>query len=239
MPIVGTWAMVPLSNGIANVAEFTAEGKSTLHVFNCGQEPTNETEVSTYKINNERKFIRINQGDTPIFLYIAEIKDDTMLLRQIIGDEVFNLNYIKVDQVSPLCDRKEALQKELGQTPYKPSDFEPNPIIPEAPGLERYEGKWMNKEGQLIVEIHKDANGQYSIQNQSTRDWNYLYSLLNHDDKSLVFIKFTYSDRPILFNALKHKLQIIEGLTPIESPDQIKYTYFLGFKKYSEILTRQ
>ena len=101
--IVGIWAMHPLRNGIANVAEFTKEGKSNLHSFNCREKSTGEIESYTYTISSDGREINLELNGEVQELKIVSINENSMTLGQKVGDSLLKFSYVKTDRISPLC----------------------------------------------------------------------------------------------------------------------------------------
>ncbi|QMV63531.1 hypothetical protein VUJ49_00315 [Pseudomonas berkeleyensis] len=103
--LVGIWAMKPLNNGIANVVEFTADGKSNLHPFNC-EEPSPsqpEVEVSDYRISEDGKTIQITSPYQSFDLQVLSFALAAMQLGMEIEGHQLQFSYLKRDKIESLC----------------------------------------------------------------------------------------------------------------------------------------
>ena len=101
--VIGIWGMLPLNNGIANVVEFTDEGKSNLYSFNCRDKKWNGNELSTYTITDDEKHIRLNTNDKTQDLKLVTVGEKSMILGQKLGDGLLTFAYVKIKRVFPLC----------------------------------------------------------------------------------------------------------------------------------------
>lgn len=103
--LVGIWAMTPLRNGIANVVEFTKDGQSHLHEFNCHKKPFGQgvVEASTYTLSKNKQSIRLDTNGYAQTLKLISIDDKNMVLGQPVADYLLKFSYRKVNQIKPLC----------------------------------------------------------------------------------------------------------------------------------------
>lgn len=80
--LVGIWAMLPLRNGTANVAEYRADSKVYLHPFNCASKVEGEVEVSDYRLSDGGEWINIssslNRFDLKVVRFIGSAMEVTM-----------------------------------------------------------------------------------------------------------------------------------------------------------------
>lgn len=238
--IVGIWAMIPLRNGIANVVEFTREGKSNLHAFNCRKKSLTESESSTYTINDEKNNIRFDSSGRIDNLSIVSIKKKTMTLRQMVGEDQLEFAYIRTNKVSPLCFLYKESQKEKNKrTAFKETNFTHEPWIPDSPMIARYVGKWADDNGHIQIEVKKDVSGKYKIYHQNNENWNYLFNSVHWSGEELRFRIFAYSDKQELFDHNYHKSDSLQILTSVDDLNKIKHSFFILGKQYDFILTRE
>ena len=102
--LIGIWAMVPLKNGIANVAEFDEAGISKLHPFNCQTKTNEPVQISEYKLSDDGKNIQLNTHGEVMDLVVKSISDREMVLAQEVLDFSLKFMYLRTDEVAPLCD---------------------------------------------------------------------------------------------------------------------------------------
>ncbi|WP_417783713.1 hypothetical protein [Terasakiella pusilla] len=101
--LAGIWAMVPLKNGIANVVEYSADGTSTLHPFNCIEKTEEGPVKATYTLENQGKRISVLQQGTEFDLDVTFYdKERLQTIMQISGIEL-TFTYIKRQDVASLC----------------------------------------------------------------------------------------------------------------------------------------
>lgn len=101
--IVGIWAMWPLRNGIANVAEYRADGTVHLHPFNCDRDTGGEVEVSAYRVADDGRSIHVKSPYREFDLKVLQFADDEMRLAMTVADIELKFQYQKVDEARPLC----------------------------------------------------------------------------------------------------------------------------------------
>jgi hypothetical protein len=238
--IVGIWAMLPLRNGIANVAEFTKDGKSNLYSFNCRKKWSDETEPSTYTISNDGKNIRLDSNGEIQELSLISISENEMVLGQKVGGNLLKFSYIKVSRISPLCFLyKESKEESSKRTAFEKSDFTPAPWIPNSPNIERYAGKWADEKGIVQIEVNMDVDARYRVFHENDENWNYLYNDVSWSGSELHFQSFAYSDKRDLFDHPYHKSKGTMMLTPTDDFDKIKWSFFIGDKRFDYILSRK
>lgn len=238
VPIVGIWAMIPLKNGIANVVEFTREGKSNLYSFNCREELSLEKESSIYTISDDRNNINLKSNHKIQSLKIVSIDKKKMILRQTVGKHFLNFSYMKTNRVAPFCSLYEKMH-ESKRTSFKEADFNHEPWIPDSPKILRYLGKWANEKGEIQIEVKQASDGRYKIYNQNNENWNYLYNSVNWSGEELRFQSFTYSDKQDLFEHPNHKSRTKEVLRPVDDINKIKWSFFIESKRFDYILIRK
>ncbi|MEX5328485.1 hypothetical protein WCD99_00510 [Pseudomonas paraeruginosa] len=102
--IVGIWAMLPLRNGIANVAEYRADGKVLLHPFNCTKlDERREIETSDYRVADDGGSIHVRSPFDEFDLRVLDFKPQAMRLGMRIASAELTFDYLKVDRVASLC----------------------------------------------------------------------------------------------------------------------------------------
>jgi len=238
--IVGIWAMLPLRNAIDNVVEFTKEGKSNLYSFNCKEKSSNEVESSTYKISGDGKNIHLDSSGEAQDLSLISINKNAMVLGQNVGDALLKFSYTRTGRVSPLCFLyKEPGEDKSKRTAFIETNFTHAPFIPDNPNISRYTGKWANEKGEIQIEVIRDTNGRYKVFHENNENWNYLYNNVSWSGVELRFQSFAYSDKPDLFDHSYHKSSSIMVLTPIEDLSKIKWSFFIGDKRFDYILSRK
>jgi len=102
--LIGIWAMIPLKNGIANVAEFDEAGISKLHPFNCQKQTNEPIQISEYELTNDGKTIQLNTHGEVMDLVVKSVTEKEMVLAQEVLDFSFKFMYLRTDTVAPLCD---------------------------------------------------------------------------------------------------------------------------------------
>lgn len=111
--LIGIWAMQPLSNGIANVIEFSKDGKITNNMFRCDwlkkSYDNDGVEISRYEVEENGVYILNlnNQSEIETALVVDYINENSMSVRQLIDPEnAIRISYIKVETIKPLCRLK-------------------------------------------------------------------------------------------------------------------------------------
>lgn len=237
--VVGMWSMVPLRNGIANVVEYTADGKSKLHSFNCAKPGETEVEESVYNISEDGKTIHINSPYQSFDLQVLSFKRNAMRLAMSIEGMELQFSYLKVNKIAPLCAlyEKEAVD-ESKNTPYSESDFVPSPEIPESSNIDRYIGQWTNDDGEVQIEVIKETSSRARLNLASSENWHHLYNDVSWSGGDLHFQSFAYSEEKKLFKHAYHKSKIRSILTPVADANKIKHSFFIGNKRFDYVLTR-
>ncbi len=238
--IIGIWAMLPLRNGIANVVEFTKEGRSNLHPFNCRKNTSGEVESSIYTISDDGMNVRLDSGGEIQNLSIISINNDTMFLEQKAGNFSLKFAYVRSDRVSPLCSLyKESKEDASKRTAFNKTDFTHDPWVPDNPNISRYAGKWADENGAVQIEVIKDDSGRYKIYMHNNENWNHLYNNVHWSGVELRFQSFAYSDKHDLFDHPFHKSGSMMILTPVDDANKIKWSFYSGAKRYDYILIRK
>lgn len=122
--ILGSWAMVPLQNGIANVVEFKTNGEVVNHSFKCDfiakKVRTGEAEVSTYSIKGDTISLTLKGADKPFstltFKGVEQVELEVVgkkaltlfsltLVQSFTDNEKLEFHYYQVDpnNIKPLC----------------------------------------------------------------------------------------------------------------------------------------
>lgn len=111
--LIGIWAMQPLSNGIANVIEFSKDGKITNNMFRCDwlkkSYDNDGVEISRYEVEENGVYILNldNQSVIETALVVDYINENSMSVRQLIDPQnAIRISYIKVETIKPLCRLK-------------------------------------------------------------------------------------------------------------------------------------
>ncbi|WP_440480421.1 hypothetical protein [Pseudomonas putida] len=234
--IVGIWAMMPLKSGIANVAEYKADGKVLLHPFNCAEPKTQAVEVSDYKVAEDGSSIHVQSEARAFDLKVLGFAPTVMMLSMPVADAQLTFLYRKVDQVAPLCDLYvDAKGEAARRTPFQASDFAPAPAVPAGhAGLERYIGKWASKAGAVQIEVVRDASGVY-LYHRPDENWRYLYNNVRWTGDALAFNSYAYTEKPALFRHPYHKTNTPMTLELLEN-GQARLTYLIDGKRFDSLL---
>ena len=105
----GYWAMLPLNNGIANVAYLDGKDTATLYPFECdfknktvsSPEPP---EVSKYKIKNNSLYLLYPDEAANQTLVIKSLKKDQLVLEQtFLENYALTYTYQNVEGIKNLC----------------------------------------------------------------------------------------------------------------------------------------
>ncbi|NWC99869.1 hypothetical protein HX869_14070 [Pseudomonas sp. P7779] len=237
--VVGIWAMVPLRNGIANVVEYSADAKATLHPFNCAEPGKHqEKEVSDFKVSDDGKVIHLKSPSDNFDLKVLAFDPQTMTLSMDVSDTSLTFNYVKVSNVAPLCALyPNAAAEAARKTPFKASDFVADPGIPAHSGMERYIGKWANDKGELEVEVIMGPNGSAYLYMASSKNWHFLYNEVHWVGDELHFESYAYSDLPSLYSHPFHKSKTHSILQP-SGDGGLRYSIFIDKRRYEFPLSR-
>ncbi|QBH98405.1 hypothetical protein EKN56_19605 [Limnobaculum zhutongyuii] len=238
--LIGIWAMYPLKNGIANVIEFKSNGTSLLHPFNCAKpNEKNELEIFTYSINEKNNIIQLKSPSYSFDLKILELKLSTMRLEQKINDDInLSFDYLKMDNVHPLCKLYIGPVNAPPKTEYKESDFIPSPMIPSDKNINDYIGKWANNEGVTQIEISQNENGHAYLKTDSNENWTFLYNNVHWVNNELHYESYAYSKKETLYEHPFHKSQH-SSIIKIISNNKMLYSFFIGKERYDIELTRE
>lgn len=204
--IVGIWAMKPLRNGIANVAEYREDGQVLLHPFTCADAGKQEPEVSSYTVAADGKSIHIKSPEEAFDLQVVAFSPPTMRLGMRTSDQNLTFLYEKVSTVAPLCSGwNKSLNPKARNTAYAPGDFVPAPMVPTHKDIDRYIGKWADGNGRIEIEVVRDPSGYVYLYHAADKNWNYLYNDVRWVGDVLFFQGYGYSDKPELFGHSFHK----------------------------------
>ncbi|MDE1463714.1 hypothetical protein [Spartinivicinus poritis] len=238
--IIGIWSMIPLKNGIANVVEYTKDGKSKVYSFNCIKKNERVVEISDYKVSQDGKIIYISSEKNSFELEVLTLQPKAMKLSMNFNDHKLTFQYIKTNKIEPLCSLfkwKEPSETKKGA--FDGKEFIHKPIIPIRPDIDRYIGAWANDKGEIQITIIKDADGNIKLHLESDKNWNYLYNNVSWVGNELHYQSFAYSDKKDLFTHPYHKSRMKTIITPVSDYNKIKYSFFIDSSRYDYILTRK
>jgi hypothetical protein len=238
--LVGIWKMHPLRNGIANIAEFTATGESRLHPYNCITKDQETPVIYRYVVDWGSRTIQLDGNEGSQTLKIKSISNTSLELSQNISGSHLNFKYTKGSDLLPLCGPDEIWGKErVRRAPYSPSDFVPDPVIPPHPDIDRYVGRWADEKGIPHIEVKRVADGSYQLNRDASENWTPLFNAVHWKGNELHFTFFAYANSSNLYDHPAHK-STSKGFLALE-PDGIsmKHTYFIGHKKFENVLTRK
>ncbi|PLC42742.1 hypothetical protein C0Q88_12450 [Ralstonia pickettii] len=238
--LTGIWKMLPLGVGIANVVELTPTGESRLYPYNCITQEKDEPEIGRYKVDPSGRAIQLEANGTVETLKILSISDTSLMLSQDTDGEILNFRYQRGSDLTPLCGSDARWAEERAKrSPYAPSDFVPNPVIPPHPGMDRYVGQWANERGEVQVEVRRLADGSYQLHHDADKNWKYLYNAVHWEGDELRYVSFAYSDRTKLFDHPYHKSSTTSFLVPMPNGSSMKYGFFISGKKYEYVTKRK
>ncbi|WP_194791904.1 hypothetical protein [Pseudomonas sp. UFMG81] len=237
--LIGNWAMLPLGNGIANVAEYQADGKVRLHPFNCVESTGDEVEVSDYRVAADGKSIHVSSPQRTFDLQVLAYSGNLMVLGMQVDQGQLKFMYKKVDTIAPLCNLyPDAKAEAARRTEYQTQDFVPAPTIPAHAGMERYIGNWVSmKQGQRQVQIMKGADGQPYLSLPDSENWRYLFNDVRWEGDVLHYQGFAYSPKPSLYRHPYHKSNMPMTLAPA-ADGKLLSTFEISGKRYEYILQR-
>lgn len=237
--LVGIWAMLPLGNGIANVAEYQADGKVQLHTFNCVESGDQTIEVSDYSLAVDGKSIHIKSPERAFDLKVLAYKDDLMVVGMPVAGSELKFIYKKVANVKPLCDSYPNAKAEAARrTAYQLEDFIPAPAIPAHAGMERYIATWINEENNEELQILLDAKGLPYLNLPSSENWSYLFNDVRWEGEVLHYQSFAYSPKQDLFRHPFHKTNTPMTVVPTADGKLLR-TYVIGGKHFESLLKRR
>ncbi|MBD8576027.1 hypothetical protein IFU04_17440 [Pseudomonas syringae] len=234
----GLWAMQPLQDGTAAVAEYRADGSLLLHPFNCRHPRMQPVQTFAYRLSADGQTIHVSSPlDTFDFKVLALTAQRLQLAREV-GARRLTFDYRHVDIIAALCaDEPGHAIERARRTPYLADDFVPAPGIPAHPGMDRYVGKWAGAENQMLLEIVRDPAGGHHLVNTGDENWHHLFNDVNWVGDELHFQSFAYSDNPRLFRHPFHKSHNAIVLQPTPD-DRLRYTFFVDGERVSEVMTR-
>lgn len=236
--LVGIWAMMPLENGIANVAEYQADGKVRLHPFNCVESREREVEVSEYSLASNGRSIHVQSPQNSFDLQVLAYEGNYMVLGMKVADVDLKFMYRKVDKVESLCRFFPNAKAEAARrTAYRADDFVPAPVIPAHAGMERYTGNWVSDKGFTQVRIQPGADGQLYLSLPSSEDWTYLFNEVRWEGDVLHYQSFAYTEKPTGYRHPYHKSKTPMTLAPAADGTLLS-TYVIGSKRFEQTLRR-
>ncbi|HWV08487.1 MAG TPA: hypothetical protein VN156_03010 [Pseudomonas sp.] len=237
--IVGIWAMMPLRNGVANVVEYTADGKSRLHAFNCAEQKDRDVEVADYRFSADGQTLHLTSPLRDFDLQVLTLTPGLMKLAMSLEGLDLQFTYLKTDKIAPLCVLYEKpVVDARKQLPYQADDFAPNPAIPANANLDRYVGKWADDEGVVQIEVIKDATGNARLNHDPSENWRHLYNQVSWTGAELHYQSFAYSEKKSLFTHPYHKSMHPSILTPVADPEKIQHSFFIDQERFDYILNR-
>ncbi|HBP6459287.1 TPA: hypothetical protein L6B08_08430 [Pseudomonas aeruginosa] len=229
--IVGIWAMLPLRNGIANVAEYRADGKVLLHPFNCTKlDERREIETSDYRVADDGGSIHVRSPFDEFDLRVLDFKPQAMRLGMRIASAELTFDYLKVDRVASLCGMYNTDAERGRLTPYRSGDFLPAPAIPPHVGLERYIGRWANDDG-VQLEVLRDSDGGARLYMADSDNWRHLYNDVRWVGDELHFRSYAYTEKPALFSHPYHKTSTATILRPL-ADGTMQMSFFIGKRRH-------
>nr|WP_174507178.1 hypothetical protein [Acinetobacter sp. Marseille-Q1620] len=107
--IQGYWAMIPLNNGIANVAYFGENGDATLYPFLCDFKSRTfsspeQPEISKYEVKNNTIYLFYKDIDDNQKLAIKKLDQKHLVLEQLHTPQFSStFEYQRVDRIKSLC----------------------------------------------------------------------------------------------------------------------------------------
>lgn len=233
--LLGIWAMLPLKNGIANVVEFKANDQVLLYPFNC-EEPQIKVAVETshYAIDAETQVIKLTSPGYESQLKILDITERMMKLEQPMGFEDISLTflYLKAKKIAPLCNLHKPSDKNK-ETAFKAGDFIANPVIPPHPDMERYVGRWQDK-NITQFEIVKNKQGQFILFQASNENWHHLFNNAHWEGNELHFQSYAYSEKSELFDHPYHKSLILKQISLLPNGKLSVNIDIDGYKEHME-----
>lgn len=237
--IVGIWQIAPLSNGDADVIEFTEDGKRRLYTFNCISSAAGKTETGRYTV--EGRQLNLSADGIEQSFRVLYLTPDKLALIQETEGKIFQFLYHRSDKVMPLCGwGKEWAVDALRRTPFSPSDFDANPYIPQNKNIERYVGKWADEKGRVQIEVLQEPEtGKFLLKLEPSENWKHLYSSIVWLGDELHFRSFAYSEKPELFDNSYHKSEAPNLLSPLPDRNQIKWKFFVRGESSEFTLTRK
>lgn len=236
--LIGIWAMVPLRNGIANVVEYSADGKATLHPFNCVEpEAGDAVEVSDVTVSGDGKVLHLKSPTDSMDLRVLALSPHTMKLGMDGAYQGLTFNYVRVSQVKSLCDLYPNAAAEIARrSPFTAADFVQNPKIPAHPDIQRYIGKWEDN-GEVQVEVVMDPSAGAYLYMAPSKNWKTLYNEVNWVGDELHYQSFAYSELPSLYRHPYHKSKTQRILQPTLD-GKLRLSYFIDGHRYEVILRR-
>lgn len=236
--LIGIWAMMPLNNGIANVAEYRADGMVWLHPFNCAERKDEAVEIYSYSVAADGKSIHIDSPRRTFDLNLLGIGDNVMMLGMDIAGSQLQFVYKKVDKVEPWCGLyPNATTETSRRTAYQPEDFVADPTIPEHAGMQRYIGKWESNGGGMQIQILRDSEGKTYLSSPSNENWHFLFNNVRWEGEVLKYQSFAYSDRQRLYRHPFHKSNHAMSVE-LTAEGKLLLTYIIKDKRYEEVLQR-
>lgn len=231
--------MLPIKNGIANVVELGADGKSTLHPFNCTEHTKAAAEVADYRISEDGRTLRlVRDGETTEFT-IVSLVSEVLTLAQAAGDSTTTFTYLRTLEVAPLCMLFAGyVSRPVTGSAYQATDFTGAPTIPPHPDLARYVGRWASDDGVVQIEVRRDADGSARLHHDRDENWTYLFNNVAWVGNELHYRSFAYSEREDLFDHPYHKSSSEDLLVPVADPDRIRWSFFSGGERIDYLLTR-
>lgn len=239
-PIAGLWALEPLEDGTANVIKFTEEGESTLYPFNCIKESTHNNIISSTFVMTDDKFhLYLNLGENFEESFKPFIRENRISILQITENSMQAYDFVKTDQITPICAQQLALQEKFGMKLFEESGFIENPWFVINIDDFDFSGEWKNKEGITKISINKNADDLYKIESIKSNGQHDLYGNIHWRYKKLHITSFIYTEASKKHNQPEQKKSYPISITPLNEANKIKYTIIINNQEFDEILTRQ
>ncbi|MBF7140977.1 MULTISPECIES: hypothetical protein [Pseudomonas] len=237
--LLGIWAMIPLRNGIANVVEYSPDGKAALHPFNCAEPgPTQEVEMSSYTLAKDGKSIHIESPKNAFDLQVVTAKPNAMALAMTLSGQQLAFIYLKVKKVVPLCFMYTPAGEEQKKSPYQTTDFVPAPSVPSHADLGRYLGQWADDKGEVQFEVRQDKMGNAYLYHSRGENWVYMFNTVAWEQDGLHFTTFAYSDKPNLYKHPYHKSKT-PAVISVNEDGTLKHVYFILGQRFESTLFRK
>lgn len=239
-PIAGLWALEPLEDGTANVIKFTEEGESTLYPFNCIKENTDDNIIlSTFVMTDDKFHLYLNLGENFEESFKLFIKKNRISILQLTKNKLQVYNFIKTDQITPICAQQLTLQEKFGTKLFDELGFIENPWFSIKTGDFDFSGEWKNKEGITKISINRNTENLYKVESIQSNGQHDLYGNIHWKNNKLNITSFIYDETSTKHNQSEQKISYPIFITPLNEANKIKYTIILNNQEFDEILTRQ
>ncbi|MNO93898.1 hypothetical protein D3C76_855050 [compost metagenome] len=239
--LLGAWAMAPLRNGIANVAEYLSDGTVALHSFNCAEPNVQgEIEVSKYTLAHDGTSIHIESPKDTFDLEVLSLTPTAMRLSMTLSGYPLIFSYQKVQKIAPLCASYVVdTAEEARKSSYQSKDFVPAPTVPPHADLSRYVGQWANEHGDVQLEVRREKGGDAYLYRSNSENWVYLFNGVSWKSDGLHFTAFAYSNKPDLYDHPYHKSKTPNVIAINEDGTLKQITFIKGTHRFESTLIRK